>query len=290
MKYIILLIVVIQISCIPLKAQLHSSFNTDYIFCTVLLEKRINSTFVPHGTGFLILDYSEKYSHYLVTCEHVLKNSEIYLSIPATTEIIEKLNSLGRNSVLIGDNIWILDGNILRIGVKLHLNKTYVKHDSLDIGVIGVSIGSWLIDNDTIKMSNVLGIPRSLISRKKDVPLGIDVYFSGFPYMIGTTFGLLNTKKYSSHIPTPLIRKGILAWKDSDSNEFLLDAFSYSGNSGSPVFIQADLYNKPMLIGMVFGHLPSMATDNMGLARCVWINDILDTIKKFQELDPHQAQ
>jgi len=287
MKYVVALIGILQIFNILVKAQLHSSFNTDYINCTVLLEKRIDTTFVPHGTGFLIKDYSKKYSHYLVTCEHVLKNPEIYISIPATTEIIEKLNSLGTNSILIGDNIWILDGEVLRIGVKLNLNKSYVKHDSIDIGVVGVSIGSWLYDNDTVKMSNVLGIPRSLISKRRDVPIGIDVYFSGFPYMIGTTLGLLNTKNYSSHIPTPLIRKGILAWKDPDSKEFLLDAFSYSGNSGSPVFIQADLYNKPLLIGMVFGHLPSTISDNMGLARCVWIDDILDTIKKFQELDMH---
>ena len=89
----------------------------------------------------------------------------------------------------------------------------------------------------------------------------------------------------------PLVRGGVLAWKSDDSKEFLVDGTSYGGNSGSPVFTQYDLlHNKPpALIGMVLGHLaePVDSTDsigriNEGLARCIWIDDILKLAEKLK--------
>jgi len=113
-------------------------------------------------------------------------------------------------------------------------------------------------------------------------------------YSIQTNIGNLLTGRYTSKVSSPVLRTGIVSWKSDESNEFLLDALSYSGNSGSPVFTKAKIGKAgPDLIGMVTGHLNEelefedknnlmkkpKSHGNMGLAICVWIDDILEVVK-----------
>ena len=85
-------------------------------------------------------------------------------------------------------------------------------------------------------------------------------------------------------IPNPLVRKGSIAWKSSKNSEFLLDAFSYGGNSGSPIFTLSDIQNRTYLIGMVTGHLPSEKSENIGLAKCIWVDDIMKLVEKYNNI------
>jgi len=89
---------------------------------------------------------------------------------------------------------------------------------------------------------------------------------------------------------------------------FLLDALSYGGNSGSPIFQKVIIGSKPgkldwsdaKLIGMIVGHqslkienilnqpnpneLKFEVTDidlNIGLARCVYSDDIVYTVTEL---------
>ena len=165
-------------------------------------------------------------------------------------------------------------------------NKTFVADKQLDIGVFSINNPNKAFENDSIeiKVAELKGIPKSRISYKDKIPLGLDVYFTGFPFSIGTEYGLSLTGLYSDEIPNPLVRKGSIAWKSDNNNEFLLDAFSYGGNSGSPIFTLSDIQNRTYLIGMVIGHLPSEQSDNIGLARCIWIDDIMKLVEKYNSI------
>lgn len=266
-----------------------SWFDENIINCVVLLEKQNGNEIVPHGTGFLIYNYNSPSDYYVVTCEHVLRNEYIYVKIPADSSIVSQLKASNKMAVDFGNSLWLLDGHNFIHGVKLKRDSSYVANDKLDIGVFTVRIYGAVVnkkDSSEQKYTNIKGIPMSLISEKKKTKLGDEIYFLGFPFAIGTERGWLSLGKYSDEISNPLLRTGTIAYKSNSSQEFLLDALSYSGNSGSPVFTKQGMFNKTSkLIGMIVGHLPSMGSDNMGLARAVWVDEIMKLIEKYKQLN-----
>lgn len=289
-------------------------FDDQSIDCTVLQEKKVNDKYVPHGTGFLLYSYKEDRPYTLVTCEHVLRNTEIYVIVEADTSIISYMMKLNQTSIFFGKNLWELDNGNLRARIDLIEDVTFVKHGHLDIAAIPIDIHSkFYIHNESekteIKISNVEGIPRSQIKYKKDVSLGDDVYFLGFPFMIGTkngyimpsNLGTISVGSYNEDISNPVLRSGSIGWISKKNDEFLLDAFSYGGNSGSPLFLKkSDGKPGPFLVGMVIGHLGeelifTLEKDsnkvknlspegNAGLARCLWIDDLLEVVNKAEKL------
>lgn len=267
-------------------------FNKETLRCVVLFEKEINGKLEPHGTGFLIYDYKNKYKTFLITCAHLVKNhNNIYIAIPAKNESKKRIPE----PIFIGviqdsSSIWKFEKGMLRIRLKLEENgkKNYVTNDILDIAAIKISIPYALFKSERITSPGPVSFPRSLIKTKEELRLGDEVYFIGFPFGIGSeTF-------------EPLIRSGSIAWKNYQN--YLLDAFSYGGNSGSPIFTKSSKKENPMLIGMITSHLtdkvPRVVTvpdtslkkivfkdieSNIGLAKCVWMDDILKLINTFTD-------
>jgi hypothetical protein len=88
---------------------------------------------------------------------------------------------------------------------------------------------------------------------------------------------------YKVEVPLPLIRSGMIAWLADDSKEFLLDAFSMGGNSGSPIY--TNMGGIAFYIGMIFGHWESNNNNNIGLARCYWADDVLEVVEKALKLN-----
>ncbi len=123
----------------------------------------------------------------------------------------------------------------------------------------------------------------SKIRFRKDVSLGDEFYFIGFP------LGLFVDKRLS-----PILRSGTVAWMSDESTHFILDAFSFGGNSGSPVFSKIILGRKPgelnwedaYLSGMVVGHFYDENDHkiNIGLAKCLWIDEIIKLTEDMLDL------
>jgi hypothetical protein len=288
MRKPILSILIFLISNISLSAQANW-FDKDLSNCIIALEKRQGNDLIHHGTGFLIYNYEEPNKAYLVTCEHVLRNSSIVVKIPTTKKFREYVLKSGTGNIQTKDNLWIFDGNNLLTDFQLIKDSTFAKDDTLDIAAFTIQIPDAVIYNlDTIKISDRKRIPTSFIKKRDGIELGTEIYFLGFPFAIGTSLGYVNSGYFSDEISNPLLRTGIVAWKSDNSKEFLLDAFSYGGNSGSPIFSKREVFGgNPYLIGMVIGHLshPATATKldmNIGLARCLWIDDILEVCSKLK--------
>lgn len=125
------------------------------------------------------------------------------------------------------------------------------------------------------------------------------MYFIGFPFGFGT-----------DELIQPIVRSGSIAWLPKNRAEYLIDAFSYGGNSGSPIFrkilfgaIPGKIdWELPKLVGMITGHqnlsLENVLTQpdpselkfvkgnldiNLGLARCVFMDDIMELAAKLSE-------
>jgi len=278
----ILSIILIFLLPISLLSEIESGLPGDIVNCIILIEKSVNDTLIPHGTGFLLYNYFHKNIYTVVTCAHVLRNPIVFLKIPADTSLIIFMNNNKLKTITMGTDTWILSGKNLVLPFKIQKNINCVIDDSLDIGVLNIGLSNkGQFQNDTTKIifTNKKGIPKSLYGFKKDIKLGTDVFFLGFPFRIGTEYGYLGG--YSEDISNPLVRSGSIAWFSNVSNEYLVDAFSYSGNSGSPIFTKNSITSSTHFIGMVFGHLPSSASDNMGLARCIWSDDIFNIIDKL---------
>lgn len=283
-------IILIAVFIIPINARskVIQWFDEELVGSIVLLEKEVNRKFIPHGTGFLIYNYETPSNPILVTCAHVLKRSEIYVTVTADSELIRYAKAKNINEFFINESTWILHGNQLKLKVNLKKDISYVTHKSIDIAALPIGLATRYGE---LGLSKTKTIPKHRIQKSEtNSLLGDEVYFVGFPFGIGT-----------EDILQPLVRSGSIAWLSKESSIFLLDAFSNPGNSGSPVFTKKSL-SKPesYLIGMVIGHIPepielpvgkggcakskTFIQQNIGLARCVWVNDIMTVVRLAQEL------
>lgn len=265
-------------------------FTDESISTTVLLEKKVGEVFTTHGTGFLIYPYKSKKT-IVISCEHVLKNQYIYLVLPTTKEFsnaVAKLDSISIKNIkenLKQTNIlWSNGDDFIRVEVNLIEGENFEKHSSnLDIAGFKVEIKSQiLIQGQNIKLYEAKLIPKSYIEQENNFRLGEDCYFIGFPYGIGTRSASL--KLYASDSPKHLVRRATISWISREQNEFLLDALSFGGNSGSPLFKVGWEPNKPSyyLIGIVIGHL-NRGKENLGLARVLKSNQILEVVNMLDK-------
>lgn len=266
-------------------------FDDELIGSIILLEKLENKKYVPHGTGFLIWNYDESGKPIVVTCSHLLKGKEIYVAVTADSQLIELAKKKNMNLFILEKSKWILDGNKLRHKVILQEGVTFVKHPNelIDVAAFPVWLSAKYGDFNVTK---TIKIPTKSRNRyKKDVSLGDEVYFVGFPLDLG---------KLS--ILQPLVRSGSIAWLSDKDHIYILDAFSNPGNSGSPIFTKKNLFNpNSFLIGMIVGHLQEpiavmkskagcsknevIIAQNIGLAQCVWIDDIMTVVELAKKLN-----
>ena len=271
---------------------------------TVLIEKESGQ---PQGTGFLLYDYENTGSYIVVTCSHLIgANKRFLVRVNADTAIINYLRSENIPAIVLKNVKSIVAKESVTIIVDLYDSdgsKLFVQDTSLDIAAFYLSNFNVEIKTDTAtntyKAAKILGIPMSYYAYRKELSLGDEVYFVGFPFGIG-----------ASNLIEPLIRSGSIAWMSKNSQVFLLDAFSYGGNSGSPIFQKIILgaepgsmkWKSPKLVGMITSHqglkLDNILTQpnpnelkfekgsvelNFGLARCVYLDDILNVVSKLNK-------
>lgn len=260
-------------------------FGEETINSIVLLERRVDDVYVPHGTGFLLYNYRVEGHVTVVTCAHLLRQNEIYVVVRADTALVGLLKDSGDSTMTFGGNTWDLHGLNLRLRVDLKRDTTYAAHDSLDIAAFPVGLATrGRIGSGAVQYTKTTAITRSSTRTRHNADLGEEVYFAGFPFGIGTPHGVASSGDLADDIPNPSVRSGAIAWLSDQKGEFLLDAFSYGGNSGSPVFTKVSIGKPgPFLIGMIFAHL-ERGSENVGLARCVWTDDIIETVDRAEEL------
>lgn len=268
---------------------------------TVLIEKVDEKGFSPYGTGFLIYNYDNTTEHIVVTCAHLIRGKKlISLRVNPDSSLMNKLSVQAQKGTIVRNVL--IEKNSIRFIIDLTKIPVYI-HPKLDIAAFNIVVPEIYSNLDSsnkpLKLVDFLFIPKSVVERRANLSLGDEVYFIGFPLGYGTF-------KYVE----PVVRSGSIAWLPKDENSFLLDAFSYGGNSGSPVFqkqivgsTHGDLnLTATKLVGMIVGHqsiklenilhqpnpeeLKFEVTNidlNIGLARCVYTDDIQFVVEKLKE-------
>ncbi len=290
---IILLLSISNLSFSQTVAVVNSDVIESTIEPTVLLEKRVGNTFIPHGTGFLLYSYKDNWP-VLITNEHVLKNSEIFVNIPSDTSFVnyfsnvkkndklEIIKHLKKNNIYLGNN-----PKKLRLRIDLTRDTTFKTHpDSIDIAGFKLNhINGIQVNSKKITLFKTSSIPKSHYENMINLGRGDPVYFIGFPQRLGTYTGYGRQQLFKSDLPNHLVRQGIISLITEDQSEFLIDAFSYGGNSGGPVFKLGNPRKGKKgftLIGIITGHL-NMKEGNMGLATCFSINKILELVEIIEK-------
>ncbi len=124
----------------------------------------------------------------------------------------------------------------------------------------------------------------------KDVMVSNDVFLLGYPSSLKTS-GQFDPQ-------TPLIRKGIVAGKNTKTKTILIDCPVYQGNSGGPVFqieLMSDLKRESRLIGLAIEMVPffeltqsihygytNVKHENSGYGVVVPIDFILELIEEYE--------
>jgi S1-C subfamily serine protease len=184
----------------------------------------------PHGTGFFLNDDNVPYNSYLVTNAHLLINKD------SVSILYNKADEKGiaRKTLVLVES---------KSGARM-----WKKHPQEDIAIVPIKglIGS---DARAWNFSRILS--------SESLFIGEEVYFFGFP---------LGLKSIIGKGSRPVLRKGIVSFKAQEPtpigdevlsvNQYLIDGFSFGGNSGSPVVTPANMPRKrARLVGIIFDHV-----------------------------------
>ena len=310
MKRVNVTIIVVLVFCISsfCITKLNAEwFEQETLRSILLFEKLTDKGYRPHGTGFLVGARSDtsiyRYDMRIaITNKHLLHGrEEVYVSIPATDEFIKYTKSAGTKQVKVKSRMWSLDGKRLRTKFETIINdkKMYAVHDNPAIDIAAFQLNPPGIittdDGKEVKVSNIALLGDSFVGSNKEIRLGRETYFVGFPWGFGSLDPI-----------SPVVRSASVAWIDPCHGEYWLDAISLGGNSGSPVFtktqkLQDDELEHAKLVGIIFGHhgdkrqlisidtscqahIELLEIENSQLARAVFINDILIVIDKAKKL------
>ncbi len=192
---------------------------------------------VPYGTGFFVgVRNSEKTRHaiYFVTAKHVLKTpdgknwlSNVYLRLNKKDGMVEYIN------------IPIIAEGLLR---------TVSTHDDSDVDLAIIHF------HPNLNIIDLKLISEGMITTEEDfknmeIHEGSDVFFTG-----------LFTPYPGAEKNYPIVRFGRVAliteekieWQDKKRDLYLIEAGSYGGNSGSPVFFYFGSDNKIVTVNAVY--------------------------------------
>ncbi len=273
-KFLLLLLINTTVSA---SAQVRGFYKTT-VNATILLYKKTNGQLKSHGTAFILYNY-DTYSDesILVTCEHVTHHDTLIAAVPATDSLKNALLKNNRQSLSYtangGKQTIQFDGNNLLFTIAVKPGDNYYKHPRLDLATIFCNLPTSLVNkrNASVQLTEMKTLPKSIISQKNEMYAGQAITFIGFPSGIGTRNGFFGSNMYRDVKANPLFRKGIVSWTSDKAELFLVDGFSYGGNSGSPIFSVPDSESPGKFLGMVIGHL----NDEFELTSIT-----MDTVKK----------
>jgi hypothetical protein len=197
------------------------------------------------GTGFFVAVPSPIPNRtwvYLVTAKHVVHTNSNDFQSPLFTTLWVRINKKAGGSAIYPLNL-TADGD--------RQNLFFNTEASVDIAVISVSIPDTELPNLEVKV-----LPEQMLTSDSDlktlnIGVGTDMFFTGM------FTGFLGEKK-----SYPIVRFGKLAMIPDEKINFagqwtegyLMEAFSFGGNSGSPVFFAPSADNTPG--AMILGALP----------------------------------
>ncbi|MDD5197630.1 MAG: serine protease [Candidatus Gracilibacteria bacterium] len=236
------------------------------------------------GTGFLFgkVQSDGKYSVYLVTNKHVVKNQtgELYVSIRKKDGTFQKIKLLTSEN---GKSLFFYHSkDAIDIAVTRFTNIGFIQEEQI-----------YFFQSDKNTYSKSL-----LISN--NIGEGDGVFVFGYPASL------------TGNSEFPVVRQGIIAqikpYYENSKTDYIIDAFTFPGNSGGPIFIKPEIYsvgktsinNESRLIGILKSYIPyreslqstqtgnilSIHETNSGLTLVEGVDSIIETIEQCELINP----
>lgn len=213
------------------------------------------------GSGFYL--NSNNTTLYLVTAKHVLFNNN---KLKNEDPDIYTLKSTNINILSYSKDLTITTPNIGALDLNLLGEENIIKSDKYDVVVIkigtltdGAISGTKTIQflsgySEVQKAPNgnaIVMVSNSYFKKYEDVLISNEVIIFGYPVSLGTNANEINRTQ-------PLLRKGIIAGKNSINETIIIDCPSYQGNSGGLVIeIDSEAFSREVkAIGIVVGFVP----------------------------------
>lgn len=243
-KMLVVGIAVLLIFTFSTTANSQSDLPVGWEKCVAMIEKEVqnkNGTIdtMMHGTGFLFFDST--LGMFLITNRHILRGKDLIL-IRYNKFYFDPRKDIVRYH---REPCQLIDKDSKPLW-KGHPNS------KIDVAAIKLNYPSVKVD--------VTRLQPSRFKNFDSLEVGEDVYFFGFPLWVE---GLKGRGDF------PILRSGIVSYKAFeltlightyiDSAMFLIDGFSFGGNSGSPVLTRATPRTKASLIGIIKGHVPKFS-------------------------------
>ena len=239
------------------------------------------------ATGFYI-NYLKKI--YFITAKHVLfKEPENILRSKNLTLLSypRDINEVAKNLVKL-DIETLLKNGLVKIHNSQDIVSIFIGKKAEEEGPIN------FFDGFSIKFASKSGIVHINMSKTiklfSDVMVGNEVFIFGYP----TSLGIKEIKQIEHD--KPLLRKGIVAGKNSDYKNIIIDCPTYPGNSGGPVIQKEKIGLEKWdykLIGLISQFIPfeeiwlskrfgleNRQWQNSGYSIVVPVDAIMELIKK----------
>lgn len=146
---------------------------------------------------------------------------------------------------LLGEGI--VKGSDKKVSIRLFISK---KWHEITAELIGHGNGE--IDISVLKLPHRLSHPGYIVNPTiKDLALGQDVFFLGFPYKMWS-----NVENFLGGLPCPFVKKGAVSSIEHDSpQKIYVDAINNEGFSGGPLcFYPYDNHNMVHIAGVVVNY------------------------------------
>jgi len=286
MRSVVLTALVLTMGSLPCGGQWFDSRTLESI---VLIEKRDGNATALHGTGVL---FRRRQSDpiLVVTAGHLLRADTLFVSLSADSAFVDYAKRTAAKPLIMGGRSWLLVGSRLRTAVAMIDNgeKVYRIAEGVDLGAFPISIpGDVTADGEPLRTARARFVTPSFMASRPEIRIGADTYFLGFPLGLGSNDPI-----------APVLRKGAIAWINPHQAEFLIDAVSLGGNSGSPVFTYAGIspdlrIAQSRLVGIVVAHhsdsrlvlqqdpatkrveMAPLEIENLSLAKAVMAREII---------------
>jgi len=188
---------------------------------------------VSYGTGVYL---AESNKMFLATAAHCIFNI-------SSTNRSELINSTATLSAFTRGNITATKSFLLLDLTELRDHGLIKRHPTHDVTVIqiatnvakGTDDGLLVFSKGAVALTSVPLVgwqTTDATIHSSDIPSASDIYILGYPVEL-----LADQKQSQVDFNSPLIRKGILSQKNTQTGKLIVDSGVYGGNSGGPVLV-----------------------------------------------------
>jgi len=207
------------------------------------------------GSGIFMQDSS---NIFLITARHVLFDEGTNRFIPESLKLkYYPKNITDGDTSIISIDFRKMKDSLVRFDKQHDIAIIKIAHIEKNIGDTAFNVTLIPYLKTIYNVTTLNQYPSKMTKKYSQIKIGTDIYLFGYPSSLGTKWVYPQSIDIFDY-DRPLLRSGIIAGKNDKLKTIIIDAPSYWGNSGGPVFIKQTEFLQVSyhLVGIVSGFIP----------------------------------